>query len=387
MKKNFLLFMIIISVFFTLGCKGTKQEIDKLAIVMAVGFDLTEENKYMVTVQILNVEKQSSGNGMKAGAQQNLSDTIVYSAEGDTPSAAVAKLSTQLGKKIFFFHSKYTVIGETLAEAGLALQVDAILRGQETRLDLPLFVTKGRAFDIIAATTPEEKIPANSVASLIGQQELMGYSPIVSRVDFGSALENKTLAPILGIININKNKYSTATFEMSGTAVFKKDKLIGFLDTNQTRGMQWIKGKVKAGNIVVPSWKDRAISFEITTASSKIKPILKDNKIMIEINIKEKGNIRELTGDIDPMKEPKIMEELSKVQGKAIENEVKLALKASQKDLKADIFDFGGIIHSDCPEIWKRMEKDWEVIYPDINVEVKIKADLERPGVISKPMK
>ena len=384
MKKFISILIIITMTLFFTSCKGTKQEIEKLAVVLAMGFDLTPDYKYMLTAEILNPQKQSSNS--KASAEQPSKDVLVFSSTGDTPSDAINNLSTDFGKNLYFGHSQFVVIGKDLAESGLSLLIDSSLRGHETRLGNQLILTKNKASSIITAGTIDEKIPSNSILNLLKLQSIKGYSPLVSRLDFANALSSKTAAPIMSVIGMNKTSNIGATFNMSGTAVFKKDKLVGFMNISETRGMQWIKGKVKAGNITVTSRDNGIITFALLKANSIVKPIVKGDSVTMQITIKEEANIIEMTDKLDMVQNYKIVEGLNKLQKEAIEKEVKLALNVAQKEYNADIFDFGGAIHRTYPETWKKLEKNWQDIFPTIKVEIKVNSIIKRPGLIFKPI-
>lgn len=388
MKKLIIIFMILITAIPSTGCKGIKQEIETLAVVMASGFDLIEDNKYMVTLQILNSQKESSSkmSSQKGIGEQLQTDVLVYSATGISPFDAIKNISITLGKPLFWGHSEFAVIGGELAETGLSLFIDSTLRSALVRPNTPLIITKNRASDIISSITKDSKIPADTIEHLMKAQETTGLSSVVSRLDFVNALSSKTGIAILGVIQMNNSLYTDSKFKMEGSAVFKKDKLIGYLDASETRGMQWIKGKVKTGSISVLNEANEVLTFEILSASSKVKPILKDDGILMQITINEAGNLREMSTNLNPMENYKVMDELSEVQEEAIKKEIGLALNAAQKKLNADIFNFGGIIYRYYPEAWKKLENSWEDIFPNIEIDININSILKRPGIISKPI-
>lgn len=387
MKKIVAVLMILVLITTLVSCKGAKHEVDKLAVVLAVGFDLTRDNKYLFTVQVLNTEKESSSSsmGQNKNEQQNPSDVIVYSMEGQTPNDAITKLNRQLANTLFLGHTKYIVIGNDLAKAGMALFVDESLRGYDRRVDSILLVTEGRAQDIVKTVTNEDKIPANVVDELIKNQENYGYIPVVSRMNFVNVLYSKTAAPTLGVISLRENN-GNKVFDLGGTAVFNKDKLVGYMDINQTRGMQWINGKVKNGNISVCLPNNNFVDFYILTGKSKIKSKMENGELVIEIKIKEEGNIQTMTMPVDPMKNYKIMDEFSEIQGEAIEKEAILALQVAQKKYKLDIFDFSGVIKRDNPEYWNKIQKNWSDIFPNLKVKIYVDSKVRRPGLISKPV-
>lgn len=385
MKKIMAILMIIIIILSTTSCQRTKQEIDQLSVVLALGFDLTSENKYLLTFQVLDSKKQQSFKTDEITKKQFSSDVLIYAMEGNTPNEAMDKLSTEIGRSLFFGHAKYVVIGEDLARYGLSFFTDVVLRGYESRPSNLLLVTKGKASDIISASTTADTIPANTIEALKKQQSTHGYAPIVSRIDFADALSHKTVAPIIGVVEVVKNKTDN-TFKFSGTAVFKKDKLIGYLDMNETQGLQWIKGKVQ--NTIIPTVlaDDGFITFDVLKAKSKVTAEIIDDTVKIYVNIKEQGNIVEMSPPINVMESPWSMSELSKLKKEAIENRIKLALYKAQKDLKADIFDFGGIVYKTNPNFWKTIEDDWDEIFPTIDVTVNVDSKLKRPGIINKPI-
>lgn len=389
MKKFILIFMTIIVAISITSCKEAKRELNILAVALVLGVDLTPEGKYVMTVQILNPQKESSGSSSAklTKGQQGSSEVSIFSATGNTTQEAINHMSTKLGKSLFFGHTKYVVIGKDLAESGLSDYIDGSLRSYSSRPDHPIFVTKGKALDIVKAVTTDEKIPSIAVENLIRMQSIRGFTPIVSRIDFANALSSDTGTPIMGVIELLKDHTLDATFNLSGTAVFKKDKLIGYLNMDETRGMQWIKGKVKGGSITAYLKDNKSIALDILKSKSEVKPIVTGDTVTIQINIKEQSNILEMSDALDPMKNPQIMDELSKLQDQAIEKEVGLALYAAQKKLNADIFDFGGVIHRDNPIFWDKIKKDWNYLFPHIKIEIKVNSSIKRPGIISKPMK
>jgi len=373
---------------FTTSCKGTKEELDKLAVAVAIGYDITSDGKYMLTAQILNPQKDSSGGmmGKKAGSQQKATDVVVFNTIGDSISDCKGQLTTKLGKELNYDHIEFVVVGRQLAESGIDMVLDAVLRGYKMRPDIPLLVTKGNAFDIIRATSVHEKIPASEVTNILRLQSSFGFTNVVSILDFANSLASKTKSPVAGVINLSKNNDSDETFEVVGTAVFKKDKLIGFMDMNETRGMQWINGKVKFGYITTLSQDEGRITFQIIRSNSKIKSSIKTDSYTIIIKVKEESIIGEMTGNLDPMKTPDIMNRLEIIQDDAITNEIKLAINIAQRKFNADVFGFGEMIHRDYPKEWTYMEGRWKDIFPNLNIEIKVISSLKRPGYISKPI-
>ncbi|CUH97760.1 hypothetical protein P22_3904 [Propionispora sp. 2/2-37] len=387
MKRLILFVLIGILLFFTTGC-GAKSEIENLGIVVAMGIDTTPAGNYLLSLQILKAQRESAGGmgGQKGGKPATPSDVEFLTVSGDTIYSALDNLSTQLGKKIHLSHINFVVISEKVAKSGVASIIDAGIRSHQFRTNRPILVTKGEAAKIISAVPPEDPIPANAVKNILAQQERYGYSAIVTYLDFANSLASKTASPIAGVIDLSKTEQGDEVLKVEGIAVFSKDKLIGYLDGEETRGMQWLKGKVKDGSIVIASPDNGKITLRVTQANSRIKPVIHHNKPAIQATIKADGYLRSMKGQLDPMKEPDILNALDELQNALIKKEINQALYAAQKKFKADIFEFGDAIHRDYPEQWKNIEESWNEVFPDLDIEVKVDSHIHRPGMISKPL-
>lgn len=390
MRKCISILMAVLIAFSIIGCSKIKVEIEKLSVILALGFDIDSDNMYVLTAQILNIKKESNGNLGSQSVQQKIpSDVMIFTAKGKTPFEAITNISNYLGKELFYAHGQYVIIGSSLAKHGVNDVINTILRNPEARPNSLLLLTKGKASTIVSAKTVDTTIPANSIKDLVQMQSIKGFSSAISRLTFANALLSRTSAPILDIVDrstkINNNDDNT--FMTAGTAVFHNDKLIGYLNSTETRGINWIKGKVQDGLIVSDSKLNKQVSFSILKSTSKITPIVKGKKITMRITIEQDSNIHELTNNLDPMKNPKVMDELGSIESKTIAKEVNLALNKSQKKLNADVFDFGDILHRSYPQVWRKLYKNWQNIFPTIKIKLKVISNLRSPGKISKPIK
>ena len=151
------------------------------------------------------------------------------------------------------------------------------------------------------------------------------------------------VAPCIMLINSQdtetQNSQNQNRLKINGAAMFKNDKLVGWLDEKEARGLNWVLGKVKSGVIVVksPYNEKDLVSLEIIRASSKIIPSIENEKIKILVEIHEEGNIAEQPSDADFTRLDKFTM-LEQRQSAAIKKKWKPPWVA--KELKADIFGF-----------------------------------------------
>lgn len=366
------------------GC-WNRRELDNLAIVSGLAIDKGEESgKIQLTAQILKPGNLSiaaaGGAGGARGAEKpywNLTET------GNTVFETIRALTHKSNRRLFLPHNEIVIFSQDIAKEGIQKYIDFIIRDHELRRLIYVLVSKGKASEILESKTELEQIPAISISQLIEARDATSESSAVNLQEFMNRLMSKTTAPIASLIEV-VGKEKTAL--LMGTAVFKKDKLTGFLDRAETRGLQWVIGEVKSGIIVVecPNGKGKA-SLEIIRASSKITPEIKDNTLHIKVEINEEGNLGEEMCLAD-LSKPEVWMSIERRKAVVIRKEVMAALKKAQ-EWNTDIFGFGDAVHRKYPKLWKYIESQWDDFFPSLEVTVIVKAKLRRSGMITKPAK
>lgn len=378
-----LLLKIMICVFLILSITGcwNSRELDKFAIVMGVGFDKPKESgKVQLTAQIvkpgeLKAPKKEGGGG--DNAYWNIKST------GDTVFSAVRGFTHESSRKLYWPHNQVLIFSRNIAEEGVQKYIDFFVRDHETRRTVWVLVAKDKAGEILEVKPELEKIPALSIANLCEAQLATSQSSTVKLQEFITRLMSKITAPVAPFIEVSGEGKEKKVL-VSGTAVFKKDKLAGQLDKTETRGLLWVIGEVKSGIIDVDCPDgDGKVALEIIRASSKITPEIKDGRVHIKVEIKEEGNLGCQSCPEDLTLPPKVAS-LEKEKQAAIRSEVMAALKKARK-FNTDIFGFGDAVHQKYRKEWKDLESRWDEVFPNIEVEVIVDARLRRPGTISKP--
>lgn len=158
--------------------------------------------------------------------------------------------------------------------------------------------------------------------------------------------------------------------------------MIGELEGNQTRGLLWVRGKVDNGVLHVDAPGGRA-SLEILRTESKVKPVLKENGgISIRIDIMEEGVVAsaETKENLSTIENAKIVEENTI---RMIEEEIRSAIEKS-RELNADIFGFGDLIHRKYPKAWEHVWERWDEVYAQLEIEIHVKSRLRGLGALRR---
>lgn len=294
--------MCILLIMSLSGCWNSR-ELDTLAIVMGVGVDKPKESgRVQITAQIVRPGEISSSEGKGGGTEAfwNIKDT------GETVFGTLRDLTSKSSRKLFFPHNQVLIFGRGIAEEGVHEYVDFFARDPETRVNVQVLVSQSTAEEVLDVKSKLEKVPANNIAKLIKENAAAtSQTSEIKLKDFETRLMSKTIAPIAPFIEISGDgEEKVAT--ISGTAVFKGDKLVGKLDKKEGRGLSWVLGEVKSGIIEVEGPDNDIVSLEIIRAKGKMIPEIEDDKITMKVNITEEGNIGEQTGPEDLAKLPEI---------------------------------------------------------------------------------
>jgi len=367
------------------GCWNAR-ELDQLGIVMGLGLDLPAQapEKVEFTAQLVKpgeigtTKNGGTGSGGSGKAYWNITTV------SETVFSAVRELTAQSSRKLFFPHTEALIIGRAAAEAGIGKYLDFFQRDHEVRSKIPIIVSETTAKEVLDVQPELEKIPSANLSELIDQyRKATSEIPESSLTGFTDSYLSETtsaVAPMVKIVQDGDEK----TLEVSGTAVFKADKMVGTLDKTEGRGLLWVLGQVESGIIVVRDSQGGTVSAEIIRAKVKVKPVLEDGKILIQVEVIEEGNIGEADGTVD-VSELSEVAYLEKRIAEAIRREISAALEKARV-LDADIFGFGDAVRREYPRQWEEMEDNWDELFETLEVELKVEANLRLMGKISKPL-
>lgn len=377
MKKNLIVLSLIFLILILSGC-WSKRELNDLALVAALGIDFID-GEYAISVQVIDPSQVSlkSANGQ--------APVVTYHAEGKTVFEAVRKILALSPRKLYFAHLQLVVVGEELADKGIRDSVDFLARDQEIRNDFTIIVSQqATAKDVLNVLTPIEKIPASRMLnSLKITQDAWGSTLEVDVEDLVTDLgvndQYFVLSAIevlgdktLGIDQTNVERIETPVkLKFTGLAIFKEDKLLGYIDEYNSKSFSYLNDNIKSTIEIISCPSDGELTTEITQSKTKTKGIFKDGKPTININIDIVQNVAEVKCDID-LTDIKTIDWINNQTEKHIKKNINQVLNIFQENYQADVLGFGEAIHRANPTEWRKIKDDWQTIYPEVEVNVKV---------------
>jgi spore germination protein KC len=363
------------------GC-WNRVEINDLAIVTAIGLDLVEDDQLRLTLQVAVPSKLAMGT---TGGSSGKS-TIVISETGASVSEAYRNIQGKLSRRIFFSQSRVLLIGEDLAKKGVFHIVDFHTRYAEPRINSFIMFTKGKASKIINSLPKFESVSAEETRELAKMS--VGFKIYVR--DFLNMLLTDGIEPFASQLTIKplevntKNK-SGETQAVNGIAVFKGDKLVGWMDEVEARGLLWLRNEIKTGVITVNIPEEKGggnISMEIVRGETNIVPILKRGELKLDVDVITELSVIENDSKLNLL-ETKVIEEIQTYAEEKISKRIGIIVEKAQKEYESDIFGFGQSVYKKYPKEWNTHYKEnWENEFAQTKVAIHSKAFVRRIGLI-----
>lgn len=231
------------------SCSDISQ-LEKQAIISAIGIDSGENARFAVSAQVFQV----MGAGSATPVDSSESNTVIVSAEGDTVAQCMDKISLILGRNINTGHNKFIVIGRDALSIPLSESLDYFIRSEQTYLGVPVICSDGTARDIINVKLQNEVETAIAVENIIKHAVDSGEA---IRVDLLEIANSDTVAlPVIKAQPPKKQegedieKEAVALF-FSGTRIVRDGNLVYAASQQETEGYCWLEGKLDSMKLCI----------------------------------------------------------------------------------------------------------------------------------------
>ena len=379
MKK---IIAILLSMCLLLGGCGYGTELENQAFVVAVGIDKGEQFPLKATFVFANPGGSSSGGGGGGGEEKSPSSPSpdVVTIEAPTVFSAVRKLDAIKSKALNLSHIKIIVFSDTIASDGIKEYLSGFASSRDFRPNTYVCVSKGDANEYLKSVKPSqetfiEKYYDNIMHKVAADKVNEAYLYYL----YFNVME-KFSGSLVPLVGVNKNEMENPAptlnpqsddfayearageilrdaknpAEVLGCAIFRNDKMIGTLGSFKTDLARIICDEYYPRNysIEYPGDSDFVTIRLIQQKSPDIKGNVKGNSG--DINIKIPVSIEYVdAGKIENHKNKSA--HFCRFLEKALSDEAKKLIDASQKEYNSDILGLGDSLKSHFLD-----EKSWE---------------------------
>ncbi len=415
--------MVLVLTILGAGC-WSRVEIEQRAFVLAMGIDwLPDKQMWQTTLQvgkpgILGSKPGGAGGGgggAGAGGGGGGPGNAVYidTNMGRTLADANCQIMTHMSRRLFCGHLRAIVVGEEAAKKGLGQILDLYARRYDIHETLDIFVARGTAKEILQHNIPLETASFQAMAGLVNVAPAHSRSiKITMHEVLSDLLSLGTKQPFIPRLELKAAEESSGAtsqggggagaggsggasgggaggpgkeLKLSGLAIFKKDKFVGWLESRESRGILFANGKARNTLINVKDPKDENyfVVIESERVRSRIVPKLEGNRPVVNLEIKIDGSIISQTSP-ENLTDPESIRSLERRMATVIKNDVLAALKKIQVDYNSDILGFGMRFHQKYPKLWRELRPRWDEVLPNLEVRVNVTAKIRRTGLRSR---
>lgn len=378
-KTLLISFLIILNLFTVSGC-WNYREVDRLAIVAGMAVDKENDNgeEVVMTLEVLEFTNE----------RDSRTSSKIVTIRGKTIFDTARNGISVLGKKLYWSHLKAVIISEQIASEGVIRILDWINRDSETRADINIVISRGNsAKEILMSQDKSTQIKSFRLRDTLDNEARLSKSPHIELWEFANKLADKGTVAVAPVVKLEPID-GVWTPQINGTAIFKKDKLVGYLDGEETKDMLFIQNEVKGGVLVYIDRQESRnvpITLEIFKSKTKVEPVVEDGIINFKVDIKTTTALDELGGTFDYI-EDKNRAMLEATVAKARKERMEKLIKKVQSEYGADIFGFASILREKKPKVWKTVEYDWENKFKDAYVKVDMDIHIRNSAMLSKPL-
>ncbi|QAY65858.1 Ger(x)C family spore germination protein [Paenibacillus protaetiae] len=375
------------------GC-WNRTEINDLSVVLAMGIDLTEQGNYEITVQVADPSQMSKNRGSER------SPSIVFSSSAPTLFEALRKITTNAPRRMYIAHLRILILNDAIARKGIRETLDFLFRDHEIRPDFYMAVARGfKAKEILSIVTPMETLTAMDLyRSLKMSEKVWAPTAAVNVTDMIQRLTKDGWDPVLTGVTIVgdvkkgessdnvKQPASLAEYKYTGIGLFRDERLVGWLNEQDSKGYSYITNKVSntVGRVKCPD-SDKLFLVEVHEAKTKYEPRVENGKPVMHLKVRIQANLGEVHCKAD-LTDENVIKQMEQLAKKQLEKIIMSSIASSQSK-GTDVYGFGEAFHRKYPKLWRSWQQDWHDIFQnELKTDVSIDYTIRYFGKLTSPM-
>ncbi len=400
--KLFILILIII-LLVAFSSSYSSLNLENLAVVVAMGIDVSTQNKLKITFQFTNaVSVSESGSSEQA-------PSIIYTVETSSIPSGINLMNSHIGKEVNLSHCKVVAFSEELASKGISNEIYTLVNEAQIRPSTNIVVSKCSAKQYLENSKPIfENLITKYYEVFSNSSKRTGFTVNATIGNFFDNLLGQSCQPcaILGGITTDTTNYTSnvdsekdftsksnsstitgkSNSENMGLAVFKDDTLVGELNPIETLCFLLVNNKADGFLISVPN-PDKSNSYldlYITPRSSpKFKIDITNGSPYINIDFKFKGRIYSMEENSDYLS-PNVLKNISDSANSYLKSAITDYLYKTSKNFESDINNLGNKSKRSFISSKDFVNYNWNEKYKDSFFNVNIDSSIKSSSLLTE---
>lgn len=381
-KTPMFLIFILISVFFGLPALGKPTEIDRFAVVTAIGIDRAQEEEYNYELSFLTFIPI---------AEQNFTETYkVISAKGKSFAEALDYAGLYIGREVGLSHLRTVVLNQELFDDDVSNVLDYLTRDKEVPSSTKLIATDSSAKDFLNAVQMLDSESSIKVSEIVTSNQRYLYATDSTLESFFKGYFSPTGACVISVFSLQENdeqglsvsntQSQNSTGGSSGgqegegenaskqivnsgeTLIMKKGYLQRSISGQEIAKLNYFRGNFNTGAITIDNFtendfKNASLTFNIFDKKIKSKVKFENGIPVVYTDIKFTVVLSEVSQEEGMFDENVDLYIITKKAANEIEKKIKSDMAegvAIMRETKTDVADFYTKMHNTGKKSFKR---------------------------------
>lgn len=376
MKKALCTLLVICLMLPLAGCWNYRG-LNEMTIVAGMAID-SVDGQYLITFEVMDMQRSTKTEGP--------SSELVLS-KGPSVFEAIRNAKRQLASKLYFGNMQIVIISSKIAEEnGINALIDFLLRDAEMRETMEMVVSREEtARELLMGSKKDTGAVSYDMIRIIREDASVTGSVFSAQIYH---IYNKLKTPGVDVALpsfyvAEEPGTGKKHIETYGSAVFRKDKLAGFLSAEETKMLLMAYDILKGGLVTVymPSITPNNITLELKNVDSDMSYEAAGQKI----NVTLKTSIQAYLGEFphnNSKEDLAVIGPVTTATEKMLQNQIQDVIKKLQTQYQSDVLGMGSSIYRKNLSLWKQISGQWDEIYRTVPVEVTVKLHITNTAMM-----
>lgn len=366
MQRNMKWLLIILisgGIFMFLANPHERPPVEELAIQIISGFDIIPITEKDVQYEI--------SRGFYVFGQGNKQSSKIAVGRGTSGGSTREDVQLKSDKPKINGQIKVTTLSDAFARYGIMSAIDIHFKDAEINDTSIYTVCKGNPKSIILYKVPGHASSADFIEGLVeGNRGSNFFSDEYTSKNIYLRLNSEGRNITLPYIEIKQDG-----IEITGMALFKKDKMVAVADIKNTRIMNMLRNNNVKGIVTLQN-NNGYIDFN-AKSTKKIKCYKEAGNYNFIINLKLKGDIITNTMSNNPLNSYRSEKFFEDLLAENIKKQCYEFIGKMKNEYKVDCLELGRVA---AATYGRRKGIDWDEVTMDSNIQIKVEVKMDRKG-------
>lgn len=378
MIKRLILGLLCCSLLFNSGCWDLRI-VEELALAFAIGFDLDEEDKELLTVTTTNPVFSDT-------ATHSTNKTTV---QGYTFSQAYFNAQRQHQNFLVLGQVGVLVFSEEMARTGRMHEVMVEVDQQmDMNPNASLAIVRGDPAQYVLQLEPsEETRVAVYLMNLLEKNVNNGLIPHVTASRYWFRQSDPGISSVVPLVEITGHEDDRTGLLISGLAVMDASgSMVGNLGDSDIPHYLMLTQQPRRSRfytqVDVAGQNDVLTSVLIKRANRKVRSKIIDNRVHFHVSLEADIDILDMNAKLDAL-EDGIFDEIETQLARDIQGNALDMLRRTQR-WRSDILGLGRFVRVQHPK-WFSGVEEWCDYYENAEISLEVRVNLRRIGTLTNP--